>query len=81
MEPVRKRKNAITVTEAFLLAIVTYTVLGMWREVLDAAARRVFGKNRLAAAAALTAALVLMLFVFKNVDVGRSSIYELSPDS
>lgn len=80
MELIHKRKNVITVTEAFLLAIVTYTVLGIWREVLDEAIKKICGKNRFAAACILSAVLAFMIFVFKNVDVGRSSIYELTPD-
>ena len=81
MQPVRKKKSVFTVTEALLLAIVTFSVLGAWRDVLDEACRRAFGDSRLAAAAALTAALVGMMAVFRDVDVGRSSIYELNSDA
>lgn len=72
-----KRKSVITVAEAFILAILTYSVLGMWREVIDKVSHSVFGENKVLAAAVFTSVLVCMLFVFQNVDIGKSSLYEL----
>lgn len=77
MQTLSKRKNAITITEAFLLAVVSYYVLGLWREVLEGCTRSVFGERRWLAAVAYTGVLVAMMCLFKNVDVGKSSLYEL----
>ena len=77
MQRAPTRKNAITVTEAFLLAVMSYFTLGLWREVLEGVSRKLFGDNRWLAAAAFTGVLVAMLTLFKNVDVGKSSLYEI----
>lgn len=77
MQALPTRKNPFTITEAFLLAVTSYFVLGLWREVLEGVTKRVFGKRRWLAAVAFTVALVAMLCLFENVDIGKSSLYEL----
>lgn len=72
------RKNVITVVEAFMLAVVSYAVLAMWRELLVGWMDALFTKdNRLASASLLTALLAGMLFLFRNVDVGSTSLYAI----
>lgn len=71
------RKNVITVAEALVLAVTSYVVVGIWREVIEDALRRVFGKQRVFAGAAMTAVLAAMFCLFRNIDVGKTSLYEL----
>lgn len=73
----KKPKNIITISEAFILSVVSYGVLSMWKDVLDQAAIYLFGKHRYLAALFFTAILFAIMLIFENVDIGKTSLYEL----
>lgn len=78
------RKSVFTLTEIVLLSIVWSSASFVWQSVIKQGLTFAFGKLGLAkyptdmlVAIALLAAVFAMVLLFKNVDIGRSSVFQL----
>ena len=82
------KKNVFTLTELVLLSIVWSSTQFVWSNILKQSLAYAFGaklglgKNATDAAVAvfLLAFLFAMIFLFSNVDVGRTSVFQLTDE-